>query len=78
MVSFISGRNRRKLLTCCKSLTNFITWCCMEHTLPWAWFKLTTLVVIGTDCTGSWKSNYHMIMTRTTPTSRWDGKKRPF
>ena len=24
-------------------------------------FKLTTLVVIGTDCTGSWKSNYHTI-----------------
>jgi hypothetical protein len=23
---------------------------------------LTTLVVIGTDCTGSCKSNYHMIM----------------
>ena len=26
-------------------------------------FELTTLVVIGTDCTGSCKSNYHMIMT---------------
>ena len=25
--------------------------------------KLTLLVVIGTDCTGSRKSNYHMIMT---------------
>ena len=25
-------------------------------------FELTTLVVIGTDCTGSCKSNYHMIM----------------
>ena len=24
-----------------------------------------TLVVIGTDCTGSCKSNYHMIMTTT-------------
>ena len=23
------------------------------------WFELTTLVVIGTDCTGSNKSNYH-------------------
>jgi ABC-type uncharacterized transport system YnjBCD ATPase subunit len=28
-------------------------------------FKLTTLVVIGTDCTGSYKSNYHAIMTMT-------------
>jgi len=30
-------------------------------------FKLTTLVVIGTDCTGSYKSNYHMIMITTAP-----------
>jgi hypothetical protein len=28
-------------------------------------FKLTTLVVIGIDCTGNWKSNYHMITTTT-------------
>ena len=27
-----------------------------------AGFELTTLVVIGTDCKGSYKSNYHMIM----------------
>jgi hypothetical protein len=26
-----------------------------------------TLVVIGTDCTGSCKSNYHTIITMTTP-----------
>jgi hypothetical protein len=26
-------------------------------------FELTTLVVIGTDCTDSCKSNNHMIMT---------------
>ena len=25
------------------------------------------LVVIGTDCTGSCKSNYHMITTTTVP-----------
>ena len=30
-------------------------------------FKLTTLMVTGTDCTGSCKSNYHMIMTMTAP-----------
>jgi hypothetical protein len=28
-------------------------------------FKLTMLVVIGNDCTGSCKSNYHVIMTMT-------------
>jgi hypothetical protein len=29
-----------------------------EH-LTLAGFELTTFVVIGTDCTGSWKANYH-------------------
>ena len=33
--------------------------------LVWAWFKLTALVVIGTDCIGSCKSNYHTITTTT-------------
>ena len=31
-------------------------------------FKLTNLVVI---CTGSWKSNYHMIRTTTAPSNGW-------
>ena len=30
----------------------------------------TTLVVIGTDCVGSCKSNYHTITTTTTPDNR--------
>jgi hypothetical protein len=30
-------------------------------------FELTTLVVIGTDCTGSSKSDYYTIMTTTAP-----------
>jgi hypothetical protein len=33
----------------------------------WVVFELTTLVVIGTDCIGSCKSNYHTIMTTTAP-----------
>jgi hypothetical protein len=33
--------------------------CCIDYTLPWSGLELTTLVVIGTDCTGSYKSNYH-------------------
>jgi hypothetical protein len=35
-------------------------------------FELTTLVVIGTDCMGSYKSNYHtyMIMTTTATFSK--------
>ena len=35
--------------------------------LAWVGFKLTTLVVIGTDCIGSYKSNYHTIMTTMAP-----------
>ena len=31
--------------------------------LAWAGFKLTTLVVIGTNCIGSYKSNYHTTRT---------------
>jgi hypothetical protein len=30
-------------------------------------FEFTTLVVIGTDCTGSCKSNYNTIMTTMAP-----------
>ena len=33
----------------------------------WAGFELTTLGVIGTDCIGSCKSNYHKITTTTVP-----------
>ena len=35
--------------------------------LTWAGFKLSTLVVIGTDCTGNCKSNYHTITSMTAP-----------
>ena len=69
-VSFIGGGNwntRRKPLTCCKWLTNFITLCCIKYTPPQVGFKLTALVVIGTDCTDSCKSNYHTITSMTAP-----------
>ena len=33
---------------------------CIEYNSRWTWFQLTTLVVIGTDCIGSSKSNCHM------------------
>ena len=38
-----------------------------KNTSPWTGFELATLMVIGTDCTGSHKSNYHTITTRTPP-----------
>jgi hypothetical protein len=41
--------------------------CCIEDTSPWTGFKLTTLVVIGSDCICSCKSNYHMITTTVAP-----------
>ena len=34
---------------------------------PWTGFELTTLVLIGIACTGSYKSNYHRIMITTAP-----------
>ena len=35
--------------------------------LACAGFELTTLAAIGTDCIGSFKSNYHTITTTTVP-----------
>ena len=40
----------------------------MLYTSPWSRFELTTSVVIGTDCIGRCKSNYHTI-TATTASS---------
>ena len=39
----------------------------MLYTSPWSRFELTTSEMIGTDCTGSCKSNYHTITTTTAP-----------
>ena len=55
----------RKPPTCCMSLTNFITYCCIKYTSPWTGFDLSTLVMIGIDCTRSCKSSYLAIMTTT-------------
>ena len=61
-VSFIGelGENHRPAA----SLTNFITYYCIEYTSPCAECKLTILVLISTDCIGSGKFNYHTITTR--------------
>jgi hypothetical protein len=64
----VPGGNRstwRKPPTWCKSLTKFITEGCIEYLSPLAIFELTTLVVTGTECIGSCKSNYHTITTTT-------------
>ena len=39
----------------------------MLYTSPCAGIKLTTSVVIGTDCIGSCKSKYHMITATAAP-----------
>ena len=57
----------KKPMTRRKSLTNFITQCSIEYTSPCMGMESITLVVTGTDCTGSCKSNYHTITTKTAP-----------
>ena len=61
-----------KTTTYRKTLTNFITYCCIKYPSPWTGFEITTLVVIGTGCTGSCKSNYHTITTTTTLKKEFD------
>ena len=41
----------------------------MLYISPWSRFELTTSVVIGTDCIGSCKSNYHTITATTAPST---------
>jgi hypothetical protein len=72
-VGFNVGGNQRKP-TCRKSLTTLIHKCCVEYSSPSARFELTTLVVIGSDCTGSCKSNYHAVTTTTAPTLQYNWK----
>jgi len=49
---------------------NNITFGCIKYTSPRARFELTTLVVIGTDCTGSCESDYHRLRPRRPPPKR--------
>ena len=70
MVSLI-GRGNRIPSTCWKPLTchwQTLSPNVVSRTPPCTGFKLTTLVVIGNDCTTSCKLNYHAI--RTTTASR--------
>ena len=42
------------------------------YTLLWSRFEFTILVVIGTDCIVTCKSNYHMTTAMIAPLSKWD------
>jgi hypothetical protein len=47
---------------------NFSFWTMLYRVhLAWSGFELTNLVVIGTDCIDSCRSNYHANMTNTGP-----------
>ena len=70
-ISAISWRHTNDDLTKYFKLKNFITYCCIEYTSPWAGFDLTTSVVISTDCIGSCESNYHMITATTATIFCW-------
>ena len=50
------------------------------YTSPWSQFEFTTSVVIGTECIGSCKSNYHMITATMAPRSMFwcRNTSRPF
>ena len=55
----ISDENHQAVASHCQSLSN--KKCCIENTSTRMGFQLISLVVIGVDCTGSCKSNYHRI-----------------
>jgi hypothetical protein len=69
--TLVSGENHQPVASHWETLSQ----CCIENTSPWTGFKLTTLVVIGIDCTDSCKFNYHMISTTTTPQNFRSKKK---
>ena len=69
-VSFIGRGNRKtwKKTTDLSQVTDKLHHIMLYRVqLAWVGFKLTKLVVIGTDCIGSCKSNYHTITTTTVP-----------
>ena len=63
----VSGENHRPVASHWQLYHIMFYW---VH-LAWAGIELTKLVVIGTDCIGSFKSNYHTITTTTTPYVSW-------
>ena len=73
-VSFIGGGNRsdrrkhRHAVSHWQTLYHIMAMLYRVH-LDCEGFELATLVVIGTDCTGSCKSNYHTITTMTASLS---------
>jgi hypothetical protein len=66
----VPGENHRLVVSHWQTLSHNV----VENTpLPWGGFELTTLLVIGTDNTGSWKTNYHTITTTKTVSDEGHG-----
>ena len=61
----VPGENHRPAASNWQTLS--YSW--IEYTSPWAWFKLTMLMVIITHCVGSCVSNFPMITTMNVPAS---------
>ena len=59
----VPGENHRPVASHSQTLSQNV----VHLTAPWSRFELTTSVVIGTDCIGSCKSNYHTITAMTAP-----------
>ena len=62
-VSFIGGRNRSTRSKPHIPVANSYRIMLYRVDITWVGFELLTLVVLGTDCIGSYKSNYHMTTT---------------
>ena len=58
------GENHRPFASHWQTLTHNVVSSTPSHAQG---FELTTLVVRGTDCTVSYQSSYHMIVTTTAP-----------
>jgi hypothetical protein len=65
--SFTGGENQsiRRTPPTCRESQQTLSHNVVSSTPPRTGFELTTLVVPGTDCTCSCKSNYHTITTTT-------------
>ena len=61
---YVEYRTKRKLPTCQKlqTLSHYV-----KYTSIFKGIKFTSSVVIGTDCIGSCKSNYHTIQGHDSP-----------
>ena len=53
----VPGENHRPAPSHWQTLSH-----CIIYTSSWPGFELTTVMLIGTDCTGSCKSNYYMVI----------------